>query len=93
MIIKTQALFTTVDNSTDVEELINKEVGDVVEQIVDGEKTVLVPGTFVFDFKDVAAFNRSCTDGYTQLCFCNGQKMSVKMQFERVERLYKLCKG
>ena len=98
MLIKTCALFTTTLNTSDPDDVINELINEVVEQINtnpdtgEQEKTMLYPTRFVFDMKQVIAINKSCHAGYSTIRYTS-ESYTVKISFEKLERLFFLCKG
>lgn len=97
MIIKTLALFTAPQDSTDPDDLLSEINGEVVTQKEFDEDgipklTHLYPTQFVFDMKDVISINVSAHCGYSTIRYVN-DSYSIRMSFEKLERLFKLCKG
>lgn len=92
MIIKTRALFKSSYNT--VTDEIDKITEDVLKQQADdGYFVDMIPTDFEFNFYDVVQINRSSHDGYSTVCIKSFGSISIKMPFEKIERLFKLCKG
>lgn len=98
MVIKTYALFTTSGDETDEESNVHILLDETItrtEVSDDGgiKITTFIPTTFIFDMCDVTSINKSSHAGYSTIRYMNDNSFSIRMSFEKVERLFKLCHG
>jgi hypothetical protein len=88
MIVRTMALFTSHQDSTDESEEVAKLLGETVRQNDDE----LIPTPFTFDMYDVISINKSSHAGYTTIRTIAGD-YSVQVKWETLSRLFQICKG